>query len=448
MQQPSALGAHLAAPVDRASAARLALDDLRYDLVDLADDEAIGAWLRATTRGFHAPSPEAAGAEARLAFARQQRLTGVWRAGDAPADEPVATVNSWPQELTMPGGGTLPMWAVSSVTVAPTHSGRGIARALVEGELRTAAALGFAVSGLTVTESTLYERYGYGIAAEGADLEIDTRRVRWRGPATGGELAFVPLADAAGVLEEVHDAARRTSPGDVSTLDGFWHRVTGARTPDDADTRARRFVRYTDAAGAVTGALQHAVSDDANDVTRHVLEVQYLAAATDEAAAALWRFVLAVPLVATVKAPLRAVDDPVRWMVGDHRAVRATTRDHHWLRILDVPAALGAREYGASGALAISVRDELGFASGDWLLETGPDGRGRARRIEGAGAPARDDAPRLELDAAHLASLWLGGVRPDALARAGRIGASEPAGIAVADRVFHSPRAPWLSTWY
>ena len=56
------------------------------------------------------------------------------------------------------------MWAISMVTVAATHRRRGIARGLLEGELRAAASAGVPMAGLTVTEATIYGRYGFGPA--------------------------------------------------------------------------------------------------------------------------------------------------------------------------------------------------------------------------------------------------------------------------------------------
>ncbi|MFP3813618.1 GNAT family N-acetyltransferase, partial [Bacillus sp. SIMBA_005] len=83
----------------------------------------------------------------------------------APASAfPVATTNAWVTPLTIPGGGELDMWAISMVTVAATHRRRGIARSLLEGELRAAVSAGVPMAGLTVSEATIYGRYGFGSA--------------------------------------------------------------------------------------------------------------------------------------------------------------------------------------------------------------------------------------------------------------------------------------------
>jgi predicted acetyltransferase len=54
------------------------------------------------------------------------------------------------------------------------------------GELRTAAELGVPIAALTVSESTIYGRFGFASAAQAAHWEIDTRHVRWAGPTPAG----------------------------------------------------------------------------------------------------------------------------------------------------------------------------------------------------------------------------------------------------------------------
>lgn len=432
------------APIDETSAERLASKSLRYALVDTGDDAALDAWVLADVRGFHGPAPERERLERTREFCRQQRVTGVWPETASAGAEPVATVSSWIGELTVPGPAVVEGWAISSVTVAQTHRGLGIARALLEGELRTAAALDVPYAMLTVSESTLYGRYGFGNAAGLTDLTFETSRITWTGPRPAGSLEYVDHAVGAGELERLHDLARAVDPGDVSTLEGFWQRVTGAHKPDDEQARAKRIVAYRDEHGETTGVLVYRMSDEPRDFTKHVLTVETLVTTTDDAYAALWRFVLEMPLVATVEAHLRRLDEPVRWMVGDFRAVKSESYDHHWVRVLDVARALGARRYGAAGRAVLDVRDDLGFASGRYLLEIDADGDPAVERVDEAPA----GTPSIALDVAALSSISLGGVSLDVLARTGRVDASDPDAVALVDRMFRTPREPWLSTWY
>src|SRR5690606_5497601 len=141
-----------------------------------------------------------------------RRTTGVWDDGDDPV-APVGTVSSWPAALTVPGGRTVQAWAISSVSVAPTHRRRGVARAMLEAELRTASALGLPLAMLTVSESTIYGRFGFAPAAMTANLLIDTRRAKWAGRLPGGRLRFVSREEARELLPELSERSRRTGVG-------------------------------------------------------------------------------------------------------------------------------------------------------------------------------------------------------------------------------------------
>jgi predicted acetyltransferase len=204
-------------------------------------------------------------------------------------------------------------------------------------------------------------------------------------------------------------------------------------------------VRFDDAAGTAQGFALYRVALEQNSFPGR-LELADLVAATDDAYAALWRFLIEMDLVSTVVAPLRSVSEPVTWQVADHRAVRKTNeRDHLWLRILDLPATLGARRYGAPGGYLLSVTDDLGFADGDFLLTVAGDGRAEAHPSPG---PASAHRAHVSLSTADLATLYLGGTSAVDLARAGRLVERSTDAAARLDAAFHTGAAPHLSTWF
>jgi GNAT superfamily N-acetyltransferase len=121
------------------------------------------AWQDAVARGFLGGEPTDTQHEVFFAGAAYRRKIGVYDAQGPLAALPVATFASWVGELTLPGG-TIPACAISAVTVAPTHRRRGILRSVMAGELRAAADLGVPIAALTVSESTIYGRFGFGAA--------------------------------------------------------------------------------------------------------------------------------------------------------------------------------------------------------------------------------------------------------------------------------------------
>jgi len=428
---------HLALPIDETSRAQLAAHGLTFRVVDTADASDHTRWSDAVTRGFLGPSMPLDQTEARRAFIGDDRLTGVYDPTAALPDEPVATTHCWPAELTVPGGRGLTAWAVSGVTVAQTHRRRGLARALMEAELRTAVALGLPLAMLTVSESTIYGRFGYSPAALARDLRISTRRVRWTGPAVTGRVHQVSAEQLRDQGHAIVERVRAATPGEVSYsgTGHLWLRRLGLMLGDD-NAKNLRCVRHDDADGTPQGFAVYQLVENDTDFAEHTLTLHALVAATTDAYAALWRFVLEMDLVSTVTAHLRPVDEPLRWMIDDFRAVHVDERDHLWIRVLDVETALSARTYAGTDRLVLEVEDPLGHAAGTWALDV--DGSGSAR------VTAVDEPADASLTVNALGSLLLGTVGAATLVAAGMLhGDAERL-----DGLFRSPVEPFLSTWF
>jgi predicted acetyltransferase len=430
-------------PIDPTASARLAAQGLRMALVDPGDERQLRPWFEAVNRGFRESTvTDAAFAEAGPDYA-DRRSTGVWDDTAAEPAMPVGTVSGWRNPLTVSPGRSVDAWAISVVTVAPTHRRRGIARAMLESELRTAAAAGIPVAMLTVSEATIYGRYGFAPAAQAAELEIRTRRAGWTGGTVPGRVQFVDRERLLRDAPAVYERARLRAPGGIALSGGLFTRLFGLPS-DEADLRRRRFVRYDDADGVPQGYAVFSVSRSEEDFTEGTVEVHHLVAATDDADAALWRFLLEHDLVSRVTARLRSVDEPLRWLLADERAMLARVYDHLWLRILDPVAALSARTFSGPARLELRVTDPSGFASGRVLLDVDASGDPTVTALA-------DDEPSsagaVTLDAAALAALYLGGVSAVTLARARRLEAG-PDETATLDRLFRASVAPTLGVWF
>jgi predicted acetyltransferase len=444
---------YLSTPIDSESAARLAHKNLRMDLVDTTDAAAFTAWIDAESRGFHAPRPNKRALEIELAQLGDRRTTGVWDDSAADPESPVATVSSWPTALTVPGNTAVPGWAISAVTVSPTHRRQGIARALLEAELRTAHALGVPVAMLTVSEATIYSRYGFSPAAMMADWTINSSRAKWAGPEASGRVHFVSLETLRNQGLAIVNRVRLDTPGQIEFSGHLWERLTGVS--GDADlAKNLRAVIYTDGAGESQGFAIYTVSETESNFDAHTLDLKYLVAASDDAYAGLWRYLLEIDLVGKIRAPLRSIAEPIAWQISDFRSARKTReRDHLWTRILDVKTALESRRYVAPGAFVLNVSDPLGFAEGRVLLDIANDGTARvtplaAESTRRSAGEVPDAAAEVSLSVNELSSLYLGGVSAVTLAHAGRITAHTPGAVVMLDASFRSPVAPWLSIWF
>jgi len=427
-----------AVPVDAVSAERLASAGLEYRLADLTDEATAQSYQRAVARGFLGGEPTAESLAYGQTPFRSRRNTAVYDSASPAPDFPVATVNSWVAPLTVPGGGAIDMWSISVVTVAATHRRRGIARALLEGELRAAASAGVPMAGLTVSEATIYGRYGFGAAVPAVRLDVDTRRAGWAGASPAGSIQYRERDELADDLGVVHERARLSRPGQVPGWRTRWEGFAGV-SPSDPDRDKVRGVRFLDEEGEVRGVLVYTLSEKGGSF-RFAMHVRMLVAETPDATAALWRFALQHDLVDEVTADLRPTDDPLPWLVQDPRGVVQTVHDHGWLRILDVPAALSARRYSAPLDVVLRIDDALGFAAGDWRLTVDQEGSAVVEPVSGA-------EPDAVLSVSALSALYAGGARVSTLHGAGLVVADGHVAERV-DRAFASFPAPALDIWY
>jgi predicted acetyltransferase len=434
------------AAIDAISTGALAQNGLRYALLG-ESEESFEPWFQAMERGFLNSRAPGDTMPLRHAAMVHRRLSGVWDDSAADAATPVATASSWTTELTLPGHRTAPAWAISTITVAPTHRRRGIARQMMEAEIRMALARKLPLAILTASEATIYERFGFSPAAMRADWTINTNDTAWAGPIPGGRVQFVTTEqgrDEGGL--DIFQRARLRTPGDIHIEGHLWRRMFGA--PGRAKPEDLRVVRYDDEAGLQQGLCIYKVVESGHDPA--IIHIEYLTTATDDAYSAIWRYLIEHDLVGTIEAPLRSVDEPVRWQLSNSRAaVENAVGDHLWVRILDVKAALEARHYSAPGEFVLELDDPLGYVQGSYLLAIDAAGKASVTPLEDDDYDRnRDNRHRLAMPISRLGSLYLGGVSASTLVRAGRIVEKAPGAAVAADAAFRSDVAPWLSTWF
>jgi predicted acetyltransferase len=432
-----------ALPLDPDSAAALAATGLELTLIDTDDPESFDEWIGAETRGFHEGAYTSSQlAEVRAALGYRRTTSIVDPASPSPT-APVGTVSSWPTELTVSASRTLQTWAISSVTVSPTHAGRGIARAMLEGELRTAASAGLALAALTVTEAPLYGRYGFAPAVMTGDWQFDTARAKWTGPEPRGTVELIGPTEWRAGIDDLYERVRLQNAGHIEAWGRRWDEKAGLTDASPERSRLLRAARYTDEAGQVRGLMLYRIPES-DDFTSRRLVIDHLTTDTDDAAAALWRLALTMPLVRVVEAPMRRLDEPVRWQIADWRAATLSPRDNLWLRILDVPAALTSRRWESPGTVVLRISDPLGLAAGTWRLTADANGDASVVAVSDSEADAEEI---VSLGVAELSAAFLGAVSLESLARAGRV-QGEPAVVTKADGLMRTAAEPWLPFWF
>jgi predicted acetyltransferase len=204
----------------------------------------------------------------------------------------------------------------------------------------------------------------------------------------------------------------------------------------------RFYVVHESPVGELDGAAVYRIREEWHDgFSANVLRVRDVMAMNAEVYAALWHYLLNVDLVGTVRAADRPLDEPLRWLLVEPRRLRVTSLgDELWARVLDVPAALGARRYGVSDTLVLEVRDAFRpQQEGRYALDGG---------LEGAMCRRTDAPADLVLDVADLGATYLGGVSFSALARAGRVEEATSGAIRRADALFAAEQAPYCGTHF
>jgi predicted acetyltransferase len=165
-------------------------------------------------------------------------------------------------------------------------------------------------------------------------------------------------------------------------------------------------------------------------ITGTTLEIGEALGASPQALAAIWRYLLAVDWVARIKAYWLPLDHPLFLWLREPRRMRFSVMEALWVRLVDVGAALEARQLGG-GSVVAEVRDELcPWNDGRWQIEAG-------------GVARTEAAADLRLDVTALGSVYLGGFTFDQLLRAGRVEELTEGASARADELFRTGRQPW-----
>ncbi len=410
---------------------------LEFRRVDHESADLTG-WIENIAIGFHFRSP----VTAEVVESRRPGYGGSRLSAAFDGDRCVGTFRSWDTTLTVPGG-SVTADAVSAVTVRPTHRRRGILTTLMAADLTQAAERGLPVAILIASEAVIYGRYGYGVATETATWEVDLRRARLRPDVpVSGRVDLLPEQQARPVGPQVYEGARR--PGAIDRFEHWFDHGFGVKVTPGEPRGLHHAAVHTADDGTPTGYVVYHVTEDWHErEVRTVAHVDDLQASTPQAYAALWRFLVGLDLVATVRAAERSLDEPLPWLLTDHRAARRTAvHDFQWHRLLDPAAALSARSYEHPGAATFEVVDTAGgWAAGVFTLEVDRDGAGRCTRTPSAPA-------EVALPVDVLSSTWLGGGDLRAAAWGGRLVEHRDGAVARLAALLATTSSPYTGTWF
>jgi len=344
------------------------------------------------------------------------------------------TSNSFPGELTLPGGQRVPHAAVTHVGVLPHFSRRGVLRALFSQQLADLHQQGVAVATLRASQGTIYGRFGYGIATAIQDLRIDKRELSAL-PAAEGDIRLLPHADAWEAQQTVVTRYPQHRAGTLTRWPQWWalqqHRL--------AHSNLNHYVALALKNGEPQGFVRYHASPDDNWLysTERTLVVDDLHAADPQIAAQLFGYLLQLDIARYVELPHRPVDDALPLLLTNPRAVQHIRRiDESWLRILNVERTFNARAFGDGEALTLAINDPLIEANhGIW-------------RLSSDGIQRRDGQPDISLGIDALAMLLLGEYTAHQLVAARRIQPHHSQSIVRLTRLLGCNDHPWSGIFF
>jgi predicted acetyltransferase len=351
-------------------------------------------------------------------------------------EDVVGTAGAYEFSLSVPGG-EIAAAGVTMVGVLPSHRRKGILRALMRSQLDDARERNEPVAILLASEDAIYQRFGYGLAADQGHIEVERDRTTWLDdPGPRGKTRLVSLEEAMKHAPAIYDRVRERTPGMFARSTEWWENHT---LPDDEEDRRGAGPMFC-AVHEIEGrdeayALYRLKPAWPEGIPRGRLIVKEAVAVSPEAAREIWRFLFGIDLVDRVEAWFLPSDFPIYLMMLEPRRLRYTYGDSLWLRFVDVGSALGARGYATDGSVSFQVTDAFcPWNEGTWRVSsTGGDAE-----VERTEEPAD-----LRLDVKDLAAAYLGGFTFARLAAAGRVHELRPGALARADAVFWTERSPW-----
>ena len=357
----------------------------------------------------------------------------------------VATCGDFARQLTVPGGAAVPTAAVTVVTVHPPYRRRGLLTAMMTHQLEQVAKRGEPLAALWASESLIYGRFGYGPAASRAVLTGTNRRLDFLpGVELAGSVDEVTREDFLKVAPGLHATMRSERPGTMVRDKSVWEFALFDKEFARRGASEIRYVVHYDQAGDADGFASYRFLDKFDLEPEGVVRIKEVWAEDPAAYAGLWRYLLDLDLARSFHVWSSPLDEPLRHLVTDARAVVTSITDSLYVRVVDVEAALRARKYAAGVDLVIEIDDPLlPGNTGRYRLVTDGDPEGSAAEVTRVSS-----APDLSMGILELGTIFLGGVRLTDLHRVRRVTEHTRGAVAAASTAFGWHRAPWSSDMF
>lgn len=325
------------------------------------------------------------------------------------------------------GGRAVGTGGVSAVAVAPEDRASGVGSRMMRHALDEMRAAGHPLAALYPATYPIYRRAGFETAGTRLSYRLDLRELDLRGREPLTVERYGPEHEAA--VQACYDCRARRTAGNVVRTPFMWSRVLAP-----AGLTVHSYVVM--AGGAVEGFVAFSQRDVAIN-PRYELVVRDAVAITPSAGRRILQLLAdhrsmadhaivyaspSEPLLLLPGEEPRRISDHLRWMV----------------RVLDVPAALEARGWGACvrGEVALDVRDDGVAENHATFVVSVESGRATVRRVASAPRP-------VTIDVRALAAIYTGYAGAEELRVRGGIDGDDE-DLARLTSLFAGP-APWMA---
>jgi GNAT superfamily N-acetyltransferase len=351
----------------------------------------------------------------------------------------------YPMQLAAPGGELLPCAGLTWVGVHPDHRRRGVLTAMLRHHLEQVRDTpGTHVSALHASEPAIYGRYGYGLASLELPITL-SRGTTLTAPgldeaaaAVTTQLAEMTDPDTAARMHACHVAY--ADPGTVVGAPDFYARMC-LQFPEWLRDKEPWRVLFARRDGRDVGFAMFRREQKWEDARPAGRLVALVVVGEPATRLALLRRLVDFDLIGSVQLRTGHADDPVlAWVGGPRSTSKVETYDSLWVRLVDLPEALAAREWYADCDVVVEVADRYApWNEGTWRIRA----TGGSAQVERAGTAAD-----LRLPVEALGSAYLGGGNLAGLARAGLVTETRPGAATELWRAMRTDTAPGASMMF
>jgi predicted acetyltransferase len=338
-------------------------------------------------------------------------------------------------DMSTTGGRVVKTAGLTMVGVMPTHRRRGVLRAMMDKHLSEARAKNQPIAALWASESSIYGRYGYGLASFAGEVSIERDRSRFTGSTPPVDARFVTDEEALAIMPTLWDRARQIAPGMPSRSESWWknRRLLDIEAVRLGFGPLQRVVLRINGQDEAYALYRMRLTFEPNDIPVCTVKIWEAIGATPQGTRAVWRYLCDIDLAGRIEANHIPVDHPLFLLLDEPRRAHYNLYDALWVRIIDIESALPSRAYASTESIVFEVEDALcPWNTGRFRL----DGEsGRVTRTQ--------ELAEMHLPISALGSAYLGGISFSRLAEVGAIEGKTAQSIERADRLFRSNRLPW-----